>query len=312
MISAELLIGVFSFIPGVSKLVSKGTGGTDSARYCYSVWLRHIVMAHKNGLSTTPKIIAELGPGDSLGIGLCAVLCGVRVYYAFDTKSHANSERNKRILEELIMMLNLREAIPDEAEFPFISPSVKEHSFPHHILTDEILNNSLHPDRLAAIHKSLDDVRSTNLVHITYVVPWHGSSLEDSEEALDMVFSQAVMEHVEQVSATYSALYKWLRPGGFMSHTIDYKSHGYTQDWNGHWAISEFVWKIVKGKRPYMINRLPHSAHIEGMKRAGFQIVGEMKRNSEPIARHKLSNEFRNLSDDDLHTSGAFIQAVRL
>jgi hypothetical protein len=46
------------------------------------------------------------------------------------------------------------------------------------------------------------------------------------------------------------------------------------------------------------------------MKRARFKIVGEMKRNSEPIARHKLSNEFRTLSDDDLLTSGAFIQAV--
>ena len=229
------------------------------------------------------------------------------------TQNHTPIQNvTKGFLEELIMMLNRREAIPDEAEFPFISPSVKEHSFPHHILTDEILNNSLHPDRLAAIHKSLDGGRSTNLVHITYVAPWQGSSMDGSKGALDMVFSQAVMEHVEQVSATYSALYKWLRPGGFMSHTIDYKSHGYTRDWNGHWAISEFVWKIVKGNRPYMINRLPHSAHIEGMKRAGFKIVGEMKRNSEPIARHKLSNEFRTLSDDDLLTSGAFIQAVKL
>jgi hypothetical protein len=126
-----------------------------------------------------------------------------------------------------------------------------------------------------------------------------------------MVFSQAVMEHVEQVDSTYAALYKWLRPGGFMSHTIDYKSHGYTSDWNGHWAISEKLWKIVKGNRPYLINRLPHSAHIEAMKKAGFQIDGEVKRNSAPLPRHKLSDKFRTLSDDDLRTSGAFIQAMK-
>ena len=31
-----------------------------------------------------------------------------KAYYAFDTKTHANSERNKRILEELVIMLNRR------------------------------------------------------------------------------------------------------------------------------------------------------------------------------------------------------------
>jgi hypothetical protein len=274
--------------------------------------MRHLVKAYEAGLSTRLDKIAELGPGDSLGIGLCAVLCGVKEYYALDTKHHANSERNKRILEELVMMLNRREAIPDETEFPFISPSLKDHSFPHHILTDDILSDSLVPNRLAGINQALADARPTNGVHIAYVAPWQGVSLHESGEGLDMVFSQAVMEHVEQVDATYAALYEWLRPGGFMSHTIDYKSHGYTRDWNGHWTISDRLWKLVKGKRPYLINRLPHSAHIKAMKNAGFQILGEMKRNGAPLARRELSDKFRTLSDDDLLTSGAFIHAVKL
>jgi hypothetical protein len=210
------------------------------------------------------------------------------------------------------MMFNRREAIPSEAEFPFISPSLKEYSFPRNILTDEILSDSLHPDRLAAIHKAVANAGSTNIVHIEYVAPWQSVSLREGAGFFDMAFSQAVMEHVEQVDATYAALYKCLRPGGFMSHTIDYKSHGYTRDWNGHWTISEVLWRIVKGNRPYLINRLPHSSHIEAMKRAGFQIVGEIKRNSAPPARHKLSEKFRKLSGDDLMTSGAFIQAVKL
>lgn len=303
--------GLATYIPGAEKYFCSSSGGTVSSRYCYSVWMRHLVKAHEAGLDTRLQKIAELGPGDSLGIGLCAVLCGVKEYYAFDTKAHANSERNRKILDELVMMLNRREAIPDEAEFPNISPSLREHFFPHHILTDELLRNSLHPERLGAINKTLNDNRSSNIVHIAYVAPWQGVSLYESGGALDMVFSQAVMEHVEQVDSTYAALYKWLRPGGFMSHTIDYKSHGYTRDWNGHWTISEFLWKIVKGNRPYLINRLPHSTHIEAMKKAGFQIVGEMKRNSAPLPRHKLSDKYRTLSDDDLQTSGAFIQAVK-
>lgn len=46
----QLIYGVASFVPGVIRLCAKGTGGTDSARYCYSVWLRHLVMAKKTVL----------------------------------------------------------------------------------------------------------------------------------------------------------------------------------------------------------------------------------------------------------------------
>lgn len=89
------------------------------------------------------------------------------------------------------------------------------------------------------------------------------------------------------------------------------KSHGCARDWNGHWTISDSLWKIVKGNRPYLINRLPHSAHVEAMKKAGFKIVGMVKRNGVPLPRHKLADRFRTLSDDDLLTSGAFIQAMK-
>ena len=144
--------------------------------------MRHLVKAHEAGLNIRLHKIAELGPGDSLGIGLCAVLCGVREYYALDAKEHANSERNKRILEELVMMLNRREELPGEEEFPFISPSLKKFSFPSHILPDEILRDALHSDRLASIHKALADSRSANVVHIAYVAPWQGVSPYESAE----------------------------------------------------------------------------------------------------------------------------------
>lgn len=273
--------------------------------------MRHFVRIHEAGLGARLNRIAELGPGDTLGIGLCAVLCGAQEYYALDIKAHANSERNKEIFEDLVKMLQRREPIPDRTEFPSISPLLKDHSFPDHILTNEILKESLHPNRLRAIHEALDGNRSGNDINISYVAPWQDVSLYGLGETLDMVFSQAVMEHVEEVDATYAALYKGLRSGGFMSHTIDYKSHGYTRDWNGHWTVPEPLWKIVKGKRPYLINRLSHSSHIQAMKNAGFQIVGEVKRNGTPLSPRKLADRFQTLSNDDLLTSGAFILAVK-
>src|SRR6267378_2839545 len=40
----------------------KGTGGTVSARYCYSVWLRHLVRAAKAGCDAWPRVVAEVRP----------------------------------------------------------------------------------------------------------------------------------------------------------------------------------------------------------------------------------------------------------
>lgn len=308
----SLFKGLSSYVPGAKKYFCSSSGGTVSSRYCYSVWLRHLIRAHETGLNTRVNKIAELGPGDSLGIGLCAVLCGIKEYYALDAKPHANLELNKRILQELIVLLKSREAIPDQTEFPFISPSLEDCSFPHHILTDEVLSNSLKTDRLAAIGRALDTGQPHDNVNIAYVAPWQGIALHGVEGTLDMVFSQAVMEHVEDLNGTYAALHRWLRPGGYMSHTIDYKSHGYTRDWNGHWTVSESIWKLVKGCRPYLINRLPHSTHVEAIKRAGFEIVAEAKTNNAPLPRRKLADKFRSLSDEDLSTSGAFVQAVKV
>ena len=48
----RVLLNALTFVPGVTALPPvkrilqrrvTGTGGTDSARYCYSVWLRQLV-----------------------------------------------------------------------------------------------------------------------------------------------------------------------------------------------------------------------------------------------------------------------------
>ncbi len=67
--------GAATYISGLYKMRAKRrTGGTDTAAYCYDVWLKHLTLLWANGLRTIPDTIAELGPGDSLGTGLAALL----------------------------------------------------------------------------------------------------------------------------------------------------------------------------------------------------------------------------------------------
>ena len=54
--------GVATYIPVLYKVMVKwragGTGGTDTAAYCYGVWLKHLTLLWANGLRTIPPSMA--------------------------------------------------------------------------------------------------------------------------------------------------------------------------------------------------------------------------------------------------------------
>ena len=305
-----LLSGIATFIPFAHKLRIKGTGGTDSARYCYSVWLRHLIMAERNGLGTNPSVIAELGPGDSLGIGLAALISGCNRYFAFDVVDYSDSKINVDVFDELVTLFRERTPIPDDREFPNLKPYVDTYDFPAAILSRERLDFALQEERLSSIRNSLKGKRSeTNCIQ--FIVPWHDSTLLEAE-SVDMIYSQAVLEHVDDLSGAYEAMYSWLKPSGFISHQIDYKCHGTADEWNGHWSHSDFMWKLIRGRRPYLLNREPHSSHRQILSAVGFKLLSDIPfQSTSNLSDGSLAPRFRHLSHEDLTTSGAFVQAVK-
>ena len=141
---------LLSYTP-LLKLMHRDTGGTDFARYCYSVWLRHLTIAYENGLSTHPRIIAELGPGYSVGIGLAGLISGANKYYSFGVVKYSIINKNLKIFDEIAELFSKREDIPCEDEFPRVKPNLKSYIFPDHIFTDFHLEQCLKPERLSAI-----------------------------------------------------------------------------------------------------------------------------------------------------------------
>ena len=307
----QLIYGISTFIPGVTQLRAKGTGGTDSARYCYSVWLRHLVMAKSNGLNPYPKIVAELGPGDSLGIGLAALISGCDKYFAFDVVEHANTERNVKIFDELVTLFRNRAAIPGDDEFPKVKPYLDKYDFPGDILDVDRLQQTLEESRLKKIRDAISHPQLNDSL-IQYKVPWYDASVLE-KESVDMIYSQAVLEHVDDLCNTYQSMRLWLKSTGYISHQIDFKCHGTADEWNGHWAYSDFIWKLIRGKRPYLLNRQPHSTHIALLKKEGYRVVCDKKITSKSsLTINNLASKFKYISNDDLITSGAFIQAVKI
>jgi hypothetical protein len=302
--------GLATWVPYARKVFAGGTGGSDQARYCYSVWLRHLVMADQSHLDTDPRTVAELGPGDSLGTGLCAVLTGADRYLAFDVVSHANAERNAAVLEQLVEMLKRRDPIPDETEYPRVDPLLPSYAFPASILTEERLSRTLAAPRLNRIRSALRG-DSADGIQIRYANRWEDPSVVESA-TVDLVFSQAVLEHVENLQHTYAAIHRWLRSGGLSSACIDFRCHTLAKQWNGVWGYSDAMWRLIRGNRPFLLNREPLSTHRRLLDQNGLTVVREQARhNSRGLERGQLAERYRHISDEDLTTESVFIQAVR-
>jgi hypothetical protein len=310
-----LIRGVLTYVPALDRVMTKPTGGTDSPRYCYSVWLRHLVMAHNQGLNTQPRVVAELGPGDSLGLGLAALLTGSEKYFAFDIVTYADLSRNLRVLDELVDLFRERAPIPGVDEFPKTKPYLDSYEFPNAILTEERLVRCLSDERVAAIRTALENVGGESHekegIEIRYVVPWHDRSVI-RPDSVDMVYSQAVLEHVDDLTETYEALAAWLKPGGYASHQIGFVCHGITREWNGHWAISPALWRMTRGRRDYLLNREPATTHIRLIRALGLEVVNEVKVHAESeITPDRLARPFKDMSQEDLTTLALFVQATK-
>ncbi|MBZ0266124.1 hypothetical protein K8I28_15815, partial [bacterium] len=201
----HLATGILSYTP-LLKILQKGTRGTNSAEYCYSTWLRHLVMANQNGMHTIPSTIAELGPGDSLGIGLAGLLSGADRLVALEAFDHVNNEMNLQIFDNLLTLFQNRAPIGDANQFPRLGPKLDSYSFPSSLLTDEQLTKSLAPERVTQIREQLANLGKRNENEseqlIRYIVPWDNSEVIE-EETIDFLYSQAVLEHVEDIPFTY-------------------------------------------------------------------------------------------------------------
>jgi hypothetical protein len=142
---------------------------------------------------------------------------------------------------------------------------------------------------------------------LSYRAPWT-STTEMAERSLDLVFSQAVLEHVDDLEETYRAMFTWLKPGGYASHVIDFGAHYLSPYWNGHWAYSDWEWRLVRGCRDFLLNRQPLSIHVNHAKQAGFGVL-LLRRHyyDHGLSIDALSPRFQRLDPEDARTRGAVL-----
>ena len=305
-----VLKGALTWIPGVQRAFYDRTaaGGTAEVRYCYRVWIKHLSLLWQAGMRTLPTAVAELGPGKSLGTGLAALLSGAERYAAIDVVRHASVATTAPLLEPMAELFRERAPCPPRG-FPDYSDVLDARLFPSQILTDERLGRALDTARVAEIGDAARrlDAKEQH--------PWlryatRGDSAAVTEGKVDLLFSHVVLGLAQDLEAMYECCARWLKPGAWTSHLVDFTSHNITSAWNGHLQYSDAVWRVIAGQRPFFPNRVQLSGHLALMEKYGFEVVSvQRSRGTDGIERSQLAPRWRDISEDDLTCAHAFIVA---
>jgi hypothetical protein len=188
-----------------------------------------------------------------------------------------------------------------------LDQKIENYAFSFDLLSETQLKKSLSTDRLELIRNEIVNMENPNNKFIEFQIPWYDSSVLE-KNSVDFIYSQAVLQSVEDLENTYHAMSDWLMPLRIMSHTIDFKSMDITKDWNSHWTFSDFEWKIVKGGKNFLINRQPFSYHIDLHYKYGLKVLKKsLEKMKNDLSKNQLSKRFEALNDDELTTSGMYI-----
>lgn len=307
-----ILGGLKSYLP-LPESSYKGTGGTTTGAYCYSVWMRHLSVIGRHVPAFRPSVVAELGPGDSIGLGLAALLGGADRYYGLDVVEHASVDTNERVLDELIDLFRARAPIPDEKAFPRLLPRLPSYEYPAPLLDEATLNERLSRAYIDTLRAGIRDMKNpASPVH--YSSPWSAASVPAN--SADFVMSQGAlqdMDHLpsrDDLHSNMETMSGWLKKGGVMSHHIELSCPG-GDEWNHHWAYGPFAWKLIRGNRPYYKNRVPMSEYLRLFDSIGCTVVGVAPTTATGLKREQLAEGFRDLPDDDLNTRAVLVVAVK-
>ena len=112
-------------------------------------------------------------------------------------------------------------------------------------------------------------------------VEYDGLRLPLPDESVDLVVSKSVLEHVppEVAAGLLSEMYRVLRPGGSVAHSVDLRDHMQISgdlhtfgDWLDALRYSDRVFDAMFSRRSTFINRWRTPEWRRAVDRAGFQV----------------------------------------
>ncbi len=238
-------------------------GDMASPEYAYSVFRRHFD-AVAGAPSKPPQAVLELGPGDSVASALIARALGVERSYLVDSGDFAT--REMAVYRGLTRFL--------------------DHQGLHPVALDE--------SSFEAMLSSLDSIYLTAGLESLATIP---------DDSVDLIFSQAVMEHVrlDQFDATTRELRRIVRSTGVISHQVDLRDH--LGGGLNNLRFTPTLWESQFFARSgFYTNRIRFSEMLERFRLGGFDptVVSMERWASVPTSRASLNERWASLPDEEL------------
>lgn len=160
---------------------------------------------------------------------------------------------------------------------------------------------------IGALNSAADPGQGFRTGCIDYLVTRDG--LSGLCGAVDLVYSRAVLEHVNDIAGTFDDMATALRPGGIAIHLVDLKSHGLHRD-N---PLDFLTWPSWLWSLMYSAKGVPNRWRIDRYRREAKRVGLELTRLIETDryderdvrgVRRSLAREFAPVSDSDLAVKG--------
>ena len=278
---AKLAPGLYIRLTGQTGRGAAPEAPTDIAGYfrrCFNDYFRVLDVAPGRVSDyLNDKRVLEYGPGDVPGVALLMLAHGAQQVYCVDRFSMIDlSEKNVAVLR--CLMDELPTSARQVAERCFRTPGDPASGF--------------REDRLK------------------YLVGRTG--LSGLRDAVDLVISRAVLEHVNDLSATFADMRLALRPGGIAIHQVDLKSHGLHRrnpldflTWsNALWALM-YSGKGIPNR--WRVDRYRQELADNGLNVLVMRPTALAERRDIDAVRPYLAAPFRNVSSEDLSWLGMWI-----
>lgn len=277
------------FAPGLYVRMTGQTGRgavaeeapADIAQYfrdCVDAYFEHLRIAPAGVPAfLAEKTILEYGPGDLPGVAVLMVARGARKVYCVDRFRLVNlSPKNSQVVADLI----------DGSHGP-------------------------ERDRLVSCLANADDPAAGFAPdRIEYLVrPGGLSGLRDE---VDLVISRAVLEHVDNLEATFADMTAALRPGALAIHQVDLRSHGlHLSNPLDFLSWSPVLWRLMYSEKG-VPNRCRIDQYRSILRRLPVDLLEltptKFATKEHVIAvRAALASTFRTLSDEDLAWLGFWL-----